>query len=101
MFGMGPMEMVVVVAIALLVFGKDLPNVAKEWGKHFNEFRRHLNGIKSELNDAIYAEPERPRLQHYPEYQKREETAPVVVDQPAEPAAPGQPEPVAEATPSD
>lgn len=99
MFGMGPLEMVVVVAIALLVFGKDLPNVAKEWGKHFNDFRRHLNGIKSELNDAIYAEPERPRLQHYPEYHK-----PVVLEQQPEttttaPAEP--PQAVAEAAPTD
>jgi sec-independent protein translocase protein TatA len=100
MFGMGPLEMVVVVAIALLVFGKDLPNVAKEWGKHFNDFRRHLNGIKNELNDAIYAEPDRPRLQHYPEYHK-----PVVLEQQSE-AKPTTPaatpvEPVAEATGTD
>jgi sec-independent protein translocase protein TatA len=100
MFGMGPLEMVVVVAIALLVFGKDLPNVAKEWGKHFNDFRRHLNGIKSELNDAIYAEPERPRLQHYPEYHKREEPAPVVLEQSAE-VAPSRSEQLPEAAPAD
>ena len=60
--------MLLVAVIALLLFGKDLPNVAREWGKAFNEFRRHLNGIESELNDAIYAEPERPKLQYHPEF---------------------------------
>jgi sec-independent protein translocase protein TatA len=72
---LGPMEMMFVVALALLVFGKDLPQVAREWGRAFNEFRRHLNSVRSELNDAIYAEPERPRLQYHPEFHKREESA--------------------------
>ena len=72
MFGMGPTEMIAVAVIALLVFGKDLPNVARDWGKTFNEFRRHLNGVKSELNDAIYAEPERPKLQYHPQFQERD-----------------------------
>lgn len=65
-----PSEMLVIAIIALLLYGGDLPRVAREWGKHFTEFRRHLSGIRNELNDAIYAEPEppRPRLQHHPEY---------------------------------
>jgi Sec-independent protein translocase protein TatA len=72
----GPPEMLFLAMIALLIFGKDLPHVLREWGKTFNEFRRHLNSVKSELNDAIYAEPERPRLQYHPQFQKREETQP-------------------------
>jgi sec-independent protein translocase protein TatA len=72
MFGMGPLEMVMVAAIALLLFGKDLPNVLKDWGRTLNEFRRHLNSVKSELNDAIYAEPERPKLQYHPEFHSRD-----------------------------
>jgi sec-independent protein translocase protein TatA len=72
MFGMGPPEMLAVAIIALLLFGKDLPNVAREWGKHLAEFRRYLNGVKSELNEVIYAEPERPKLQYHPEFQKRD-----------------------------
>ena len=69
--GLGPSEMLVVAVIALLVFGSDLPNVARTWGKTFNEFRRHLSGIRDELNDAIYAEPDPPRrLQYHPEFQR-------------------------------
>jgi sec-independent protein translocase protein TatA len=63
-------EMVLIGIIALLLYGSDLPEVARTWGKAYQEFRRHLNGIRSDLNDAIYAEPESPRkLQYYPEYQ--------------------------------
>jgi sec-independent protein translocase protein TatA len=81
MFGVGPAEMVVVAVIALLLVGKDLPNVAREWGKYFNEFRRHLNAVKSELNDAIYAEPERPKLQYHPTFHERD---PLTEEIPAE-----------------
>jgi sec-independent protein translocase protein TatA len=100
---LGPTEMLVVVAIALLVFGKDLPDVAKQWGKTFNEFRRHLNSVRSDLNDAIYAEPERPRLQHHPEFHRREETKPVVLEQPSSstPSTPAAGEAGPAATPSD
>ena len=41
-FTPGPSEMLLVAVIALLVFGKDLPSVAKQWGKAFQEFRRVL-----------------------------------------------------------
>jgi Sec-independent protein translocase protein TatA len=67
----GP-EMLLVVVIALLLFGKDLPNVMREWAHTFNEFRRHINNVKSELNEAIYAEPERPKLQYHPEFHNRD-----------------------------
>jgi Sec-independent protein translocase protein TatA len=70
---LGAPEMMFVALIALLVFGKDLPHVAREWAKHFAEFRRHVNGIKSELTDAIYAaELEPPRLQYHPEFHNRD-----------------------------
>jgi Sec-independent protein translocase protein TatA len=70
---LGGTEMLMVAVIALLVFGKDLPHVAREWAKHFAEFRRHVNGIKSELTDAIYAaEIERPRLQYHQEFHNRD-----------------------------
>lgn len=68
-FGMG--EMLLLAIVALLLYGSDLPEVAKTWGKAYAEFRRNLNGFRSELNNVIYSEPEAdaPRkLQYYPEY---------------------------------
>ena len=63
----GPSEMLVVAVVALLLYGGDLPEVARTWGKHFAEFRRHLDGVRGELNAAIYAEPDRPaRLVYQP-----------------------------------
>ncbi|MCC6492142.1 MAG: twin-arginine translocase TatA/TatE family subunit [Pirellulales bacterium] len=70
-FNLGFSEMLLVAVIALLLYGSDLPEVARTWGKAYQEFRRHLNGIRNDLNDAIYAEPESPRrLQYYPEYHR-------------------------------
>lgn len=68
-FGMG--EMLLLAIVALLLYGSDLPEVAKTWGKAYAEFRKHLNGFQSELNNVIYSEPEpdAPRkLQYYPEF---------------------------------
>ncbi|MBL9162059.1 MAG: twin-arginine translocase TatA/TatE family subunit [Planctomycetaceae bacterium] len=68
-FGMG--EMLLLAIVALLLYGSDLPEVAKTWGKAYAEFRRNLNGFRSELNNVIYSEPENdaPRkLQYYPEF---------------------------------
>jgi sec-independent protein translocase protein TatA len=83
-------ELVLIAIIALLLYGSDLPQVAKTWGRAYQEFRKNLNGIQRDLNDAIYAEDQAPRrLQYYPEY--RDE-----VDEPAE-ESPDHHSPVAEA----
>jgi sec-independent protein translocase protein TatA len=63
-------ELALIGVIALLLYGSDLPQVIRSWGKTYGEFRKHLNGMRSELNDVIYAEPDSPRkLQYYPEFQ--------------------------------
>lgn len=46
MFGIGPMEMLIVGAIALLLFGKRLPEVARSLGQGIVEFKRGINGIE-------------------------------------------------------
>jgi sec-independent protein translocase protein TatA len=87
-------EMVLIAIIALLLYGSDLPQVARTWGKAYQEFRRHLNGIRNDLNDAIYAEPDSPRkLQYYPEFQNDADEA----DQDEQTAAPEHDSPVARA----
>jgi sec-independent protein translocase protein TatA len=63
-------ELALIGVIALLLYGSDLPEVLRSWGKTYSEFRKQLNGMKNELNDVIYSEPEPTRrLQYYPEFQ--------------------------------
>lgn len=46
-FGIGPFEMLVVGVIALLLFGKRLPEIAWNLGKSFNSFKEGLRDVKN------------------------------------------------------
>jgi len=52
MFGIGPPEMIIVGIIALLLFGKRLPEVARSLGKGIVEFKKGMNGIEDDLHNA-------------------------------------------------
>ncbi len=51
-FNPGPQEMIVVGLIALLLFGKRLPEVARNLGKGFSEFKKGVSGMQSEMREA-------------------------------------------------
>ncbi len=50
MFGLGVQEMIIVGVVAVLLFGKRLPDVARSVGASYNQFRRGLQDIQSELD---------------------------------------------------
>jgi sec-independent protein translocase protein TatA len=50
MFGFGMQEVVVIGIVAILLFGKRLPEVARTWGKYYSEFRRSLADIQSQMD---------------------------------------------------
>ena len=51
MFNIGPTELLVILLIALIVFGpKRLPEVGRTVGKSLREFRKATTDIKNELN---------------------------------------------------
>lgn len=54
-----PSEMLLLVLVALLLYGGDLPKVARSWGKSLSELRKSLSGIQNEINDVIYDRPRR------------------------------------------
>ena len=50
----GPFEMMVFASIALMLFGKRLPEVARSMGKGIVEFKKGIRGIEDEIHQSTY-----------------------------------------------
>lgn len=55
MFGIGPTEMLIVGIVAVLLFGKRLPEVGRSLGKGLMEFKKGVRGIEDEIYGATNA----------------------------------------------
>ncbi len=52
-FGMpGPMELIIVMAIMLLLFGHRLPSVMRSLGQGVVEFKKGVQGVEEDLEEA-------------------------------------------------
>ena len=52
MFGMGPQELLLFGVIAILLFGKKLPDNARKVGGGYREFRKGMNEMKTSYRDT-------------------------------------------------
>ncbi len=88
----GPMEMIILGGLAVLLFGKRLPEVGKSVGKGLMEFKKGLRGITAEIEDSVNdTTPARKKksssASRYSEIDDRDEaTAPKFEPPPAEEA---------------
>lgn len=53
MFGIQGWEWLVILVIALLVFGARLPQVARSLGKSINEFKKGVRDIENDVNKPV------------------------------------------------
>jgi sec-independent protein translocase protein TatA len=56
-FNVGTMELMIILLVALLMFGGRLPEVARSLGKSVNQFKRGLKDVEQEMSDADAAPP--------------------------------------------
>ncbi len=63
---LGLPEMIVVMGVAVLLFGKRLPEVGRSLGKGIIEFKKGLRGIEDEFH-AASSETSHPHSYHRPE----------------------------------
>jgi sec-independent protein translocase protein TatA len=60
MFGMpGGIEWIIILIVALLIFGKRLPEVMKSIGRGIVEFKKGVKGVEDEVEDAVEKKPEK------------------------------------------
>ena len=58
----GPLELTVIAILALLFFGRRLPEVAKSMGKSIVEFKKGLKDVKDDIDTASTPDDDRKAL---------------------------------------
>ena len=53
----GPYELLIIGFVALLLFGKRLPTVARSMGQSLTEFKKGMSGIEDEIRNAGDKQP--------------------------------------------
>jgi len=63
MFGLSFQELLIVGVVAVLLFGKNLPDVMKKFGGMYRDFRKTLDDMRSQVDftDTFNSAPSKPR----------------------------------------
>jgi sec-independent protein translocase protein TatA len=81
---LGPTEMIVLLVIGVLLFGRKLPEVGRYLGKGIVEFKKGVKGLEDEIDTTTPAAPPRENIIEAPRPpQKVTTTAPKFEDSPA------------------
>ena len=87
MFGLSPIEVMVIGVVAVLLFGSNLPKVARSMGQSMSQFKKGMQDLKDELN---VADTRPQQIRRYHEIDDRDEpTAPKFEPPTAEPSLEG------------
>ena len=61
MFGLGPMELIIVFLVILLIFGaKRIPEIAQGLGKGITEFKKAARDVTNEIDTSTESKPAPP-----------------------------------------
>ncbi len=53
MFGLGPLELVVLALLGVVLFGKGLPKIGHSLGQTITQFRKGVKGIEDDLDGSV------------------------------------------------
>jgi len=62
MFGLGPLEICVIGAIAVMLYGKNLPEVGRSFGKTIGEIKKTFNSLSRDLDVSSQVQSPSKRL---------------------------------------
>ena len=82
LFNLGAQEMIVLLIIGVLLFGRKLPEVGRYLGKGIVEFKKGIKGLEDEIDSSTSARPEAPALEQPRPPQRVTTTAPKFEDAP-------------------
>ena len=82
LFNLGAQEMIVLLVIGVLLFGRKLPEVGRYLGKGIVEFKKGMKGLEDEIDSSASARPEAPVLEQLRPPQRVMTTAPKFEDAP-------------------
>jgi sec-independent protein translocase protein TatA len=81
---LGPMEIMILLGLGVLLFGRKLPEVGRSLGKGIVEFKKGLKGVEDDISDSTSPEPRTFEPPRPP--QRIPATTPKFEDTPAGPA---------------
>jgi sec-independent protein translocase protein TatA len=74
-FGLNPMEILLILGAGILLFGRQLPSVARSLGKGIVEFKKGLKGIEDEIETSTTAPRSEPAVLEPPRPPQRVATS--------------------------
>jgi sec-independent protein translocase protein TatA len=87
----GAQELLILLIIGVLLFGKKLPEVGRYLGKGIVEFKKGIKGLEDEVDTAAVPRPEAPAIEPPRPPQRVATTAPKFEDAPGAITTPPKP----------